>query len=65
MRSFILYAFPNIIWVIKLKRIRWVRLAAQAGEKRNEYMGFWGENFKGREDSGIDGGSIKCGKCLE
>jgi len=46
--------------VIKLKRIRCVRLAAQAGEKRNEYMGFWGEDFKGREvleDSGIDGGS--------
>jgi len=26
--------------VIKLKRIRWVRLAEQAGEKRNGYMGF-------------------------
>jgi hypothetical protein len=41
MRSFILYSLPNIIRVIKLKRIRWVRPAAQAGEKRNEYMGFW------------------------
>ena len=28
--------------------------------EKNEYMGFWGEDFKGREvleDSGIDGGS--------
>jgi hypothetical protein len=40
-RSFILYSLPNIIRVIKLKRIRWVRLAAQVGEKRNEYMRLW------------------------
>jgi hypothetical protein len=32
-----LYSLPNIIRVIKSRRMRWVGHVAQMGEKRNEY----------------------------
>jgi len=50
MRRFILYSLPNIIRVIKLKRIRCVRLAAQAGEKKMNTWGF-GEKILREEKS--------------
>jgi len=38
-----LYASPNIIWVIKSMRTRWVGYVASMGEMRNAYKNFGGE----------------------
>ena len=32
-----LYSSPNIVWVIKSRRIRWARHVARKGEKRGVY----------------------------
>ena len=32
-----LYSTPNIIWVIKSRRMRWAALVARVGEKRSVY----------------------------
>jgi len=36
-----LYSSPNIIWVIKLRRIRWMRHVACTGGRSKGYTGFW------------------------
>jgi hypothetical protein len=46
-----LYSSPNIIRVIKSRRVRWVVHAAHMGEIRNAYSIFWLENLKGRDHS--------------
>jgi hypothetical protein len=35
-----LYNSQNFIWMIKLRRVRWVGLVAHRGEMRNAYK-FW------------------------
>jgi hypothetical protein len=45
-----LYALPNIIWVIKSRRVRGVGHVAYVGEMRNSYNTIFGlENLKGRD----------------
>jgi hypothetical protein len=39
------YSSPNIIRVIKSRRIRWVGDVARMGERRG-YTGFWWENLR-------------------
>jgi hypothetical protein len=36
-----LYSSPNIIRVIKSRRMRWAGYVARMGEKREVYTGFW------------------------
>jgi hypothetical protein len=50
-----LYCAPNIVRVIKSRRMRWAGHVARMGE---EYTGFWWGNLRERdnlEDSGVDG----------
>jgi hypothetical protein len=58
-----LYALPNIIRVIKARRMRWVRHVARMEEMRNVYK-FCSENLK-RRDHSEDGSSgtrmVSCG----
>jgi hypothetical protein len=58
-----LYSSPNIVLVIKSRRMRWAGYAARM-ERADMYTGFGGENLrKGNhlEDPGIDGRVIlKC-----
>ena len=54
-----LYFLPNIVQVVKSRRMRWARHVARIGERRGEvYTGFWWGNLRERdnlEDPGIDG----------
>ena len=55
-----LYCSPNIIWVIKSRRIRWTGHVACMG-RVVVYTGFWWENVRERnhlEYAGIDGKKI-------
>jgi hypothetical protein len=36
-----LYSLPNIIRIIKLRRMRWAGHVARMGEKRNAYSHWW------------------------
>ena len=38
-----LYSSSNIVWVIKLRRIRWVGRVAHMGERRGVYRAFVGK----------------------
>ena len=52
-----LYSSPNIVWVIKSRRMRWVGHVARMGEER-ECIGSWGGNRRERDhggDLGVDG----------
>jgi hypothetical protein len=52
-----LYSSPNIVQVIKLKRMRWAGHVARMG-RGETYTGFWWGNLRVREhlgDPGIDG----------
>jgi len=52
-----LYFSSNIVWVIKLRRMRWVGHVACMGERRG-YAGFWWGNLRERDhlgDPGLDG----------
>jgi hypothetical protein len=56
-----LYSSPNIIWVVKSRRMRWARYMAHMGEKKM-YTGVWLEilkELKYLEDLCIDGDSIR------
>jgi hypothetical protein len=44
-----LYYSPNIVRVIKSRRIRWVGHVARTGREKL-YTGFWWENLKKRDD---------------
>ena len=52
-----LYSSPNIVWVIKLRRIRWAGHVAHMGEKRGIYRVLVGipEGKDHLGDPGIDG----------
>jgi hypothetical protein len=41
------YTSPDIVRVIKLRRMRWAGHVARMGEMRM-YMKFWSENLKGK-----------------
>jgi hypothetical protein len=52
-----LYSSPNIVWVIKSRRIRWAGRVARKGRSQ-VYTGFWWGNLGERghwEDPGVDG----------
>ena len=52
-----MYSPPYIIWVIKSRRMRWVRHVALMGERKG-HTGFWLGNLRERdhfEDPGLDG----------
>ena len=52
-----LYSSPNIVWVIKSRRMRWVGHVARMGEER-ECIGSWWGNRRERDhggDLGVDG----------
>jgi hypothetical protein len=51
-----LYSSPNIIWVIKSRRVRWAGHVARMKEKIGAYRVWWG-NLRERdtlEDLGVD-----------
>jgi hypothetical protein len=52
-----LYSSPNIIRVIKSRRMRWAGHVARMGEGRGAYRIMWGDLMEGDhlEDPGIDG----------
>jgi len=49
-----LYSSPNIVRVIKLRRMRWVRHVARMG-RREAYTGFWWGNLRERNNLGDPG----------
>jgi len=52
-----LYSSPNIVWVIKWRRMRWTEHVVHMGEERC-IQGFWLRNLRERDhlgDPGIDG----------
>jgi len=52
-----LYSSPNIVWVIKSRRMRWVGHVACMGEERGCIGSWWGNRRKGDHwgDLGVDG----------
>jgi hypothetical protein len=53
-----MFSSPNIVGVIKSRRMRWTGHVARMGEERHIYIGFWLGNLRERdyqEDPGIDG----------
>jgi hypothetical protein len=51
------YSSPNIVRVIKSRRIRWVGHVARLGERKGIYRHWWG-NMRERDhlrDTGVDG----------
>ena len=55
-----LYCSPNIVRVIKSRRMRWAGHVAHMGEERGVYMVLWGNQREGHHwgDLGIDGWMI-------
>jgi len=52
-----LYSSPNIVWVIKSRRMRWAGHVARMG-REEAYTGFWWGNLREGEhlgDPGVDG----------
>jgi hypothetical protein len=52
-----LYSSPNIVWVIKYKKMRWVGHVARMG-RGEVHTGFWWGKVRERdhlEDSGLEG----------
>jgi hypothetical protein len=55
------YSSPNIIRIIKSRRMRWAGHVARIGEKRNTYIRYWWESQKERdhqEDQNVGGWTI-------
>jgi len=52
-----LYSSPNIVRVIKLRRMRWAGYVARMGEERGCIRNCWGNRRKGDHwgDLGVDG----------
>jgi len=53
-------AAPNVIWIMKSKRMRWVGQAAYMVDRRSVYRVWWGELMERDylEDMGVDGNII-------
>ena len=43
-----LYSSPNIVWVIKSRRMRWAGHVTRMGEERRVYGSWWGKRPLGR-----------------
>jgi hypothetical protein len=57
-----MYSSPNIIWLIKSRKMRWVGHVARMGERRDVHIRFWWGNLRVRdhlEDVGVDGDITK------
>jgi hypothetical protein len=56
-KLYALYSSPNIIQVIKSRRMVWTRHVARMGERRGAYRVWWGNLRDGDhlEDPGVDG----------
>jgi len=52
-----LYSSPNIVWVIKSRRMRWAGLVARMGKERGGIGSWWGNRSEGDHcgDLGVDG----------
>jgi hypothetical protein len=50
------YSSPNIIRVIKSRRMRWAGHVARMGGKREVHTGFWWGDLRERDDLGDPGG---------
>jgi len=52
-----LYSSPNIVWVIKSRRMRWAGLVVRIGEERGCIGPWWGNRREGDNwgDLGVDG----------
>ena len=51
-----LYSSPNIVWVIRSRRIRWAGHVARMGERRGLYRGLVGKPEREHlGDPGVDG----------
>ena len=52
-----LYTSPNIVRVIKSRRMRWAGHVARMGEERERIGSWWGKRKKGNHwgDLGVDG----------
>jgi hypothetical protein len=58
-----LYSSPNVIRVIKSRRMRWAGHVARMGDMRHAYRFWWGDLMEGNrlEGPGVDGRVIlKC-----
>jgi len=53
-----MYSSPNIVWVIKSRRMGWVGHVARMGEERGCIGSWWGNQREGDHwgDLGVDGG---------
>jgi len=52
-----LYSLPNIVWVVKWRRMRWAGHVASMGEGRGCIESWWGNRREGDHwgDLGVDG----------
>jgi len=52
-----LYSSPNIVWVIKSRRMRWAGHVARMGKERGDIGSWWGSRKEGDHwgDLGVDG----------
>jgi hypothetical protein len=46
----VLYPSPNIIWVTKTRRMRWVGHVAHMGDRRGTWAGFWWGDLRERDN---------------
>jgi hypothetical protein len=53
-----LYSSPNIIWVIKSRRLRWAGYVICMGKRRG-HTGFWWENLREGDHLDIPGFDIR------
>ena len=65
-----LYSSPNIVRVIKSRRMRWAGHVARMGEERGCTGSWWGNRREGDQADACEcgnepSGSVKCGEFLD